>query len=89
MKHFRLFPLVTSLLAAATATFAAAASMLNTAVDHFVAAVMEMASASPQMVYSSGFSIDSLRPGAPLDPALQNDLRHEAGVSRRSAARSV
>jgi hypothetical protein len=75
----------------------AAAACLAAAFDAFVAALgrfgLALLAAIEAMAAPSTFALSgeggpiSSRPGLPLDAALQNSLRHEANVSRRSAAR--
>lgn len=84
-----------SLASLAVAVCAAASHAVTAAVDalrRFGEAVLEaiMAVAEPQAFAFSGEGGPiSHRPGIPLDAALQNDLRHEANVSRRAAARHI
>jgi hypothetical protein len=90
---FRYFGFASALIAVAAASVSnaviGAVSMVRGAVDQFVNALMAIVPTGPKLVYSDGFTIESMKPGIGLDRALQNDMRHEAGVSRRSADRNI
>lgn len=62
-----------------------AASFIARGVD----AILSLAPASPLLRQLFSFGPTLQFAGHPIDRALQNDLRHEAGVSRRSAARHI
>lgn len=60
------------------------------AVDRSIDAMFGAIADPRPLTFSSGSDSGSwATSGAPIDAALQNDLRHEAGVSRRAAARNV
>jgi hypothetical protein len=72
-----------SILAACACSWRAAAA----AFVAFGLAVIEALAQPERFAYSGEGGPLGSRPFHPLDRALQNDLRHEANVSRRSAAR--
>jgi hypothetical protein len=89
MSHRSFFALAHSIFAVAVATMERAAAVIGAAVDSFVAALMAIVPPGPKLVLADGFSMELGARGTGLDRALQNDLRHEAGVSRRSADRHI
>jgi hypothetical protein len=91
--HRSFFVLAASLVSVAAASVSnaviGAVAMLRGAADQFVDALMAIVPAGPKLVLADDYRMELGSRGTGLDRALQNDLRHEAGVSRRSADRFI
>lgn len=75
------------LLSAAFSSLALALNRATEAIAGFFAAALALFKPEP-LAFAAGTPALALDiPGNPLDRSLLHDLRHEAGVSRRSAAR--
>lgn len=68
---------------------AAASLAISSAFSHFVRAILSIVPASPRLVLAGGHDMHLSATGSAIDSALQHDMRHEAGVSRRSADRHI
>lgn len=76
----------------AMAALASARSAFDTMVAGVVAAIEFMTTAlaeQPSLALAGDLEMRRYATGSAIDPALQHRLRHEAGTSRRAAARHI
>lgn len=72
----------------ATVALRDAAARCYDAIAAFIAYGFALLAPEPMRLASEGY-VDFDAGGEPLDPALQQDMRHEAGVPRIAAARNI
>lgn len=85
--RYRSFGIIAALATAITALHDAAIALARSIGD-FIALAFAWLAPEPMRLDLGGY-VDFVPSGAPLDAALQHDMRHEANVSRRSAARHI
>jgi hypothetical protein len=80
--RFRLFSVIAAVSLFASTAWAGAYSLISRAIDYFVSAI-----AQPFIALLPSFDRLVASPALAYDAPAAHFLRHEAGVSRRSAAR--